>query len=88
MTERRRRTLTEEDVEAIAEALKGHATCNLGLTTEQASMLKRILGMLDWSASALGKAIVYSAIGILGSLLVTGFWGKIAAGLKAFGFGK
>ena len=84
------RTLTDADIAAIVEGLKGHTHCNLGLTLtpDQASLLKRILEAIDGGAKIVGRTILTAIILALIAVFTKGFWFSIISGIKAAGFGK
>lgn len=78
------RLLTDADVEAIANAVKGHSHCNLGLTEEQANTLKRFLKAYDSACSTVGKTIVTASVGLILGIVGLGFWAWLGSGLKTF----
>lgn len=79
------RTLTDADVAAITDALKGHDHCNLGLTPDQATTLKRLLTALDGLANTVGKLVVTAVVLALIAVFTRGFWMSLATGVKEVG---
>lgn len=81
--EQRSALLTEHDLDRIAELIATHATrCNLGLTADEVSTLKRFLTAFDGAASIIGKTILVSLLAILGAIITKGFWMSLAEKLK------
>jgi len=79
----RKQTLTEEDLKVIVKLLKEHpSNCNLGLTADQASILKRFLAAWDKATSIVGGTILIALLGVLGTIFVKGFWGWLKIGDK------
>lgn len=77
----RSRTLTDADLEVIVALLKDHpSNCNLGLTVDQASILKRFLSAWDKATSIVGGTILIAILGVLGTIFVKGFWGWLKMG--------
>lgn len=74
------RTLTDADVLTIVEALKGHSTCNLGLTPDQASILKRFLAAWDKATGIVGATVLIAFVGVVLAIFGGGFWAWIKAG--------
>lgn len=79
---RRKRTLTDEDVEAIAAAMVNrfqgppHA-CSLSLEAEDARVLKEIVSSLKKARNTIGTVVLtFFLLGILG-LITKGFWGSL-----------
>lgn len=71
----RAQVLTEADLAAIVTLLREHpSNCNLGLTVDQASILKRFLAAWDKATSIVGGTILIAIIGVLGTIFVKGFW--------------
>lgn len=61
--ERRKRTLSEEDIEAIVEASrKGCQPCPNGLTAEDAHELRSLARMLMRAKVAIGNTVLYAII--------------------------
>ncbi len=78
----RKRTLSDADVVALADAFKAHTACNMGLTPDEVSTLKRLLTAFDKAAGIVGK-IVLTAVVLAGIAVFTkGFWASIASGIK------
>jgi hypothetical protein len=74
------RTLTDEDISALTEALKAHVpTCNLGLTEEEASTLKRAIKAFDKATSIVGTVVLTAFVLLILGLLSKGFWLSLAA---------
>jgi len=88
MAERRAKTLTEGDLEAIAEAVKNHGACNLGLTNEQANTLKRLLKAFDSASALIGKTFLLAILACIFGIFSSGFWVWLGEGLKNFFTGK
>jgi hypothetical protein len=81
------RTLTEQDITAITDALKVHPVCSLGLTTDEVSILKRVISAFDIAAGIVGKAVLMVIVlGIIG-MFTKGFWMTLITGVKE-GAGK
>lgn len=78
-----RRILTDEDVAAIAEALKEHSGCLMNFTPEEVSTLKRILRAFDKAASTIGTVILTAIVLTVIAVFTKGFWVSIIAGIKA-----
>jgi hypothetical protein len=71
----RKRTLTDADLAELVKLLDSHpSNCNLGLTPDQASILKRFLAAWDKATSIVGGTILIGIIGVLGTIFVKGFW--------------
>ena len=77
----RSRTLTDEDLRELAILLQAHPTnCNLGLTADQASILKRFLSAWDRATSIVGGTVLIGIIGVIGTIFVKGFWSWLKLG--------
>jgi len=80
--ERRRRTLTDEDVEAIIRAMERKVPelphlCSLNLEQEDARVLKEIVGGLKKARNTVGTVVLtFILLGVLG-LLTKGFWASM-----------
>jgi len=81
------RTLTAADIEALKDAMGSHTVCNLGLTADEVSMLKRFLMAFDTAAGIVGKAILTMIVLALIGMFTKGFWLSLATGIKQ-GSGK
>ena len=81
--QRRRRVLTDEDVAAIAEALKEHSGCLMDFTPEEVSTLKRILRAFDRAASIVGSVVLTAIVLTLIAIFTKGFWVSLISGIKA-----
>jgi hypothetical protein len=79
---RRKRNFTDEDVDALAAAMKGHSVCNLGLTSDEVSTLKRFLQAFDKAAGIVGKVILTVCVAALIAVFTKGFWVSLATGIK------
>lgn len=90
---RRKRTLTESDLEALAELMSKHQVCALGidpdvakaisaLTPEQIGILRRVMSMMGSAANTIGSAIVITIVAIFFAMLTKGFWASIADEIK------
>jgi hypothetical protein len=88
VTERRARTLTEGDLEAITGAIQKHDKCNLGLTNDQANTLKRLLNAFDSASALVGKTLLLAVLACLFGIFSSGFWVWLGGGLKNFFSGK
>ena len=78
--ERRQRTLTDDDIEAIVEAAKlGCTPCPNGLTPEDAAELRSFARWLAQAKSTIGKMVLYAIIGGAVALAYLGA-GKIKGG--------
>lgn len=77
----RSRVLTDADLAEIVKLLREHpSNCNLGLTVDQASILKRFLAAWDKATSIVGGTILIALLGILGTIFVKGFWSWLKMG--------
>ena len=85
-TPRRRRNLTDEDIAAIGDALaasiKVHTACNMGLTNDEVSTLKRFLAAIDNAAGIIGKTILTALVGAFIAVVTKGFWITLISGIK------
>jgi hypothetical protein len=79
---RRSRNLSDADITAISEALKGHAICNMGLTADEVSTLKRFLAAFDKAAGIVGKMILTVLVAAAIAMFTKGFWVSLASGIK------
>lgn len=77
------RTLTDEDVQAIASALSVYNSCKLGLTTDEVTTLKRLLKAFNGAATLVGGLILTAIVGGLVAMFTKGFWLSLVAGVKA-----
>lgn len=80
--EKRKRVLTDGDIKALADELKGHTNCNMGLTPDEVSTLKRILSAFDSAAGIVGKVILTALVVALIGIVTKGFWLSMAQGVK------
>lgn len=80
MSERR---LTEADVEAIAEAMKGHTVCSMGLTNDEVTILKKLLSAFNKAAGIVGTIVLTAIVASLIAMLTKGFWVSLVSGVKA-----
>jgi hypothetical protein len=76
------RTLTDDDIAAIAEAFKTHSACNLGLTNDEVTTLKKLLKAFNGAASLVGALILTALVGGLIAVATRGFWSTMVAGMK------
>ena len=76
------RTLTDADITALAEALKPHANCNMGLTPDEVSTLKKFLGAFDKAAGIVGKTVLTAIVVSILAMLTKGFWMTLITGVK------
>ena len=76
------RTLTDEDISAITEAFKNHSACNLGLTTEEVTALKKFLKAFNGAATLIGGLLLTAMVGGAIALVTRGFWVSIISGVK------
>jgi len=78
------RSLTDEDIRLLAEALKQHSTCALGLnpkivdvinewTPEQFGILKHIVLSIGKAANIIGTIVVTAVITVLLGIVSKGF---------------
>lgn len=79
------RTLTDDDISAITEAFKHHSACNLGLTTEEVSALKKFLKAFNGAATLIGVLVLTAVVGGTIALVSRGFWVSVASGVKSGG---
>jgi hypothetical protein len=78
----RKRTLTDDDLDAIAGAMKIHAACNMGLTSDEVSTLKRFLTAFDKAAGIIGKIVLTAIVGGAIAVFTRGFWVTLITGVK------
>lgn len=78
----RKNVLTEADLAALAVLMKEHNNCNMGLTTDEVSTLKRLLGAFDQAAGIVGKVVLTALVCGLIALFTKGFWISMATGVK------
>ena len=93
----RQASLTPADLEAIAEIVVKHNHCNLGLTPEDAiiirqgltadeiSLVKKVSKAFDAAASLIGKTILIAIVGTLVAILTRGFWATLISGVMRNG---
>jgi len=79
------RTLTDADIEALADALKGHTHCNMGLTPEEVTILKRVLQAFQKAAGIVGSVILTAIVIGMIAIFTKGFWASLIDGAKAAG---
>lgn len=82
MTERRQRTLTEDDLNAIIEAIKAHGKCNMGLTFEEVTIVKKSLRAFNGAATLVGGLVITAIVGGLIAIFTRGFWASLLYGYK------
>jgi hypothetical protein len=82
------RMLTDDDVNSLAEALKKHTACNMGLTIEEVGTLKRALNAFDTAAGIVGKVVLTALVVAAIAVFTKGFWASVATGVKSVGVGK
>lgn len=86
------RTLNDADLQALAEIVKTHTACNLGLTEDEVRDLKKFVRAdlpplrktrqaVDTAAGIIGKAIIYSIAAVLVAVMGKGFWSWLLEGL-------
>jgi len=83
VTERKQRMLTDADVEAIADALKTHSACNMGLTPAEVTTLKRFLGAFNKAAGIVGTLVLTAIVAGMIAMFTKGFWTTLITGAKA-----
>lgn len=76
------RTLTDDDILAITEAIKHHSACNLGLTPEEVTSLKKFLNAFNGAATLIGSLLLTALVGGAIALVTRGFWVSIISGVK------
>lgn len=76
------RTLTPADIEALAIALKPHQQCNMGLTPEEVTILKRLLGAFQSAAGIVGSIILTAVVVAMIAVFTKGFWASLITGVK------
>jgi hypothetical protein len=81
-TDRRERVLTDADLEALIELVKIHNTCQMGLTSDEVSMLKRFLAAFDKAAGIVGKIVLTAVVVSALAIFTKGFWVSLATGIK------
>lgn len=80
------RTLTDEDIKAISEAMKFPST-DVTLSADEVVTLKRFLRAFDKAAGIVGKIVLTSAVVTLIAIFTKGFWLHLASSIKQ-GSGK
>ena len=82
----RRRVLTDEDIDAIAQAMAAHGHgCNMGLTPDQATTIKRILVVFDKAAGIIGTIVLTTLAMAVTGIFTKGFWLSLITGIKDAG---
>lgn len=76
------RTLTDEDVAALAAALGNHTVCSMGLTSDEVSTLKRFLAAFDKAAGIVGKVVLTAIVTAAIAMFTKGFWMSLITGVK------
>ena len=79
----RKRTLTDDDIEALVEQLLNHTdVCHMGLTPDEVSMLKRLLSAFDRASNVIGAVVLTALVTGMIALLTKGFWVAVITGVK------
>jgi len=78
----RQRTLTDADIAAIAAALHVQSACNVGLTPDEVSMLKRFLSAFNTASGVIGKLLLTAIFLGLIAIFTKGFWATLLTGGK------
>ena len=80
---RRERMLTDEDIQVLAEMMQQHAPiCSIGLTAEEAGMVKRGVKVFNKGANIVGTVILVSIATGMIALFTKGFWMSLLEGVK------
>lgn len=81
------RTLTDADIAALSEAISKnqHSACNLGLTSEEVTLLKKFLKATGAAANIVGTVVLTAIVGAVIVAFTKGFWLSLAAGIKDAG---
>lgn len=87
------RTLTDADIEALTEAIKGaikgHSVCNMGLTPEEVSVVKRLIHAFDKASGIVGTVVLTAIVLAVIAIFSKGFWASlIAGGVKTTTIGR
>ena len=80
--ERRKRTLTEEDIVAIGDMISLRPICALGLTTGDATTIKSHLRIWKKATSIVGTVILTAIAIFLVGIFSKGFWVSLIEGVK------
>lgn len=80
--ERRQKILTDEDLAAIIEAIAVHNKCNMGLTADEVTTLKRLLKAFNGAATLVGGLIITAIVGGIIAIFTRGFWASLLYGFK------
>ena len=78
----RAQVLTEADLAQLAALMKTHVSCNMGLTADEVSTLKRFLLAFDKAAGIVGKVILTALVMAFIGIVTKGFWISLATGIK------
>ena len=77
------RTLTDADIEAISEAVAVRLpVCSLGLSSDDASIIKNHLGLYKKARNIIGTVVLTSLALLLVALFSKGFWASLIEGVK------
>jgi hypothetical protein len=81
--ERRRRVLSDEDVAAISSAIANQLpVCSLGLTPDDATIIKSHLSAWKKASSIVGSVIITAIAIMLIGIFSKGFWMHLIEGVK------
>jgi len=77
------RTLSDADIEAISEAVAVRLpVCSLGLSPEDATIIKNHLGLYKRACSIIGNVILTAIALVLVAVVTKGIWASLIEGVK------
>jgi hypothetical protein len=81
--ERRQRSLTDADIEAISTAVSAMLpVCQLGLTADDAVIIKSHLGVWKKATNIVGSLVLTAVVIFLLGVFTKGFWASLIEGVK------
>lgn len=77
------RTLTDADIEAIGKMIAERSpVCRLGLSHEEAAMIKTHLSMFKRARNTIGSVVLTALTVVLIAIFTKGFWASLVEGMK------
>ena len=78
------RTLSDEDLQAIRTAIvtEVHCHCSIGLSVEEAGVLKKFLRAWNRSTHVIGTVILTAVVIAILGIFSKGFWLSLMEGVK------
>ena len=77
------RTLTDADIDAISNAVATRLpVCSLGLSSDDATIIKSHLGLYKRACSIVGNVIMTAVCLVVIAIFTKGFWASIIEGVK------